>query len=213
MGKRKVHKFTREEEELLTKEFKYRSTQEMANELGLTYEEIANKAKRMGLKKTHAYLQFCGHRFTGMEGVKYRYKKGSIAHNKGKKMDPEVYEKVKSTFFKKGNIPHNTKYDGYERINKEGYREKRISKGKFKMVHRMVWEEQHGEIAKDMVVVFKDYDKLNCELDNLMLITHAENMIRNSITRYPSEIKELISLQSRITRLINKKENGKKQNV
>ena len=36
---------------------------------------------------------------------KFRFKKGQVSHNKGKKMSPEAYEKVKKSMFKPGQIP------------------------------------------------------------------------------------------------------------
>ena len=48
-----------------------------------------------------------------------RFQKGLIPHNKGKKMSPEVYEKAKATMFKSGNIPHNHRAVGSERVNVE----------------------------------------------------------------------------------------------
>ena len=42
-------------------------------------------------------------------------------------------------------------------------------------LHRAVWVEHHGEIPDGMMVSFRDSDPLNCDIDNLMLISKSEN--------------------------------------
>lgn len=104
----------------------------------------------------------------------------------------------KRTQFKKGNVPHNTKHNGYERINADGYVEVRIKKGKFALKQRLVWEDANGPIPKSHIVVFKDGNKQNCRIDNLELITRAENMIRNSVHNYPEELVPSLTYVARI---------------
>lgn len=55
-----------------------------------------------------------------------------------------------------------------------------------------------------MLVVFKDGDTLNCELSNLELISKEENMSRNSITRYPTEVRSAIVQLAHLNKQINK---------
>lgn len=43
--------------------------------------------------------------------MKSRIPKGNIPPNKGKKMDAELKERIKHTFFKKGDLPRNTLHD------------------------------------------------------------------------------------------------------
>ena len=40
--------------------------------------------------------------------------------------------------------------------------------------HRRLWETEHGPIPAGHVVAFKDGDKQNVTLDNLVLMTRAE---------------------------------------
>lgn len=112
------------------------------------------------------------------------FKKGQVSHNAGKRqvdfMTPEAIERTKVTRFKKGIIPHNTKFDGAERISKDGYIEIRISKGKYVHKHRNEWEKVNGKIPKAMILVCKSNNKLDCSPGNWELITRAENMERNS---------------------------------
>jgi hypothetical protein len=63
---------------------------------------------------------------------------------------------------------------------------------------------------KGLVVRFKDNNKLNLDPANLEAITREEHQLRNSVHNLPEEIKEVINLKRRITKLIT--ENGKRQN-
>ena len=70
------------------------------------------------------------------------FQKGQVPMNKGKKMPPEVYEKAKATMFKSGNIPHNHRAVGSERVNVDGYVEVKIAEpNKWKLKQRLVYEE------------------------------------------------------------------------
>lgn len=50
---------------------------------------------------------------------------------------------------------------------------------RWEFLHRAIWEEHNGPIPDGMYVIFKDNNKLNCDIDNLMLISKAENAIMN----------------------------------
>ena len=140
-------------------------------------------------------------------GYATRMKPGQVAHNKGKPMPDYVYEKVKCTFFKKGNKTYNEKFDGYERLDKDGYIMTRIRKGKFVLKHRLLWKQHHGDIPKGMVVVFKNKDKYDIRIENLELITMQENMERNRLTKYPVELQKAIKLKNQLKNKINEKQN------
>lgn len=140
-----------------------------------------------------------------------QYQPGRTPENKGKKqsefMSQEGIERTKSTRFKTGHEPHNTKFDGHERISKDGYIEIRVKKGKYALKHRWMWEQKHGKIPPGHIVIFKDADRMNIQLDNLELISRDENAIRNKLApNYPREIQKAEYLLTKIKR----KTNGKK---
>lgn len=111
-----------------------------------------------------------------------RFKKGSVPANKGKRLSPEVYEKLSKTMFKKRQIPKNYRPVGSVRINVDGYIEIKVKDpNKWKLKHRVVWEESNGKIPAGMNLIFRDNNPLNTKLDNLMLVTRAENMEMNNI--------------------------------
>jgi hypothetical protein len=112
-----------------------------------------------------------------------RRQKGDIPHNKGKKMPPEVYEKVKATMFQAKHKPHNTRFDGAEtfRHHRSGaYWYMRTEEGKWRLKHRLLWEEANGPVPPRHNIVFRDGDVNNITLENLELVTNAELMRRNS---------------------------------
>jgi hypothetical protein len=140
------------------------------------------------------------------------FKKGMIPVNKGKKqheyMSAESIEKTKATRFQKGQKPTNTKYDGHERISKDGYVEIRVSEGNYQLKHRVVWESVNGKIPKGHCISFKDGNPSNVNITNLELISREENMFRNSKHNYPQEIIPSLVLLNKLNKQINNKENG-----
>lgn len=100
-----------------------------------------------------------------------RFVPGQPAYNKGKKVSPEVYAKMERTMFKKGNIPTNHRPVGSERINVDGYIEYKYAEpNKWILKHKMIWQQVFGDVPEGYVIVFKDQNKLNCNIDNLMLV-------------------------------------------
>lgn len=130
-------------------------------------------------------------------------KKGYIPHNKGQKMKPEVYERIKHTLFAKGSKPHNTKKELHKEKHADGYWYIKISDNNWELLHRYNWEQKHGKIEKGLLLVFKDNNVDNCEVDNLELITKSENMLRNSRHKYSREIIPTKLLINEIKKKIN----------
>lgn len=151
-----------------------------------------------------------------------RVKKGNIPLNKGKKwkdfMSKEGMRNSRKTCFKKGNIPHTTKHDGcivikhgHKKRDGRPYKWIRLSKSKWQPLHAYNWKRAGNKIPKGYIVVFKNGDTMNCDISNLELISMKENVKRNSIHRYPAELKQAIRMLKKIERKI-KQQNGKKQN-
>ena len=116
------------------------------------------------------------------------YQKGHPPGNKGKKQSeycsPEAIERSKISQFKKGHVPGNLMQVGAIVVNSEGYKiRKKQMEGtlweRWEMLHRAVWVEHNGPIPEGMFVSFKDGNKLNCDISNLMLLTKSENAVMN----------------------------------
>lgn len=181
-------------------------TREVARILNRTCWSVYNMAAKLGLTKSEDFKAIKKRHEAEVllkSSKKYCFPKGHTPHNKGKKMPESVKEKVKSTMFKNGNIPANTKYDGYESVDIEGYTWVRVSQGKRRLKHRMIYEQHHGPISKTQIVKFIDGDKTNFDINNLKLISRRENMENNTIHNYPPEIKASIFLISKIKKHIH----------
>ena len=103
-------------------------------------------------------------------GRDMRFKKGMPSHNKGKKMSAELKEKMKHTFFKPGQRPANTQYDGSVRqriLNGKPYLFIRISIGNWLHLHVKLWTDANGPVPTGFNVVFKDGNTLNCVNDKI----------------------------------------------
>lgn len=126
-------------------------------------------------------------------------------------MSPEVYEKVKRTMFKKGNVPGNHRPVGSERVNVDGYIEIKVKEpSKWRLKHNVVWEQHHGKIPKGSVVIFLDRDKMNVSIDNLKMITRSEllTMIRHGLYGDSAETTEV---GTNIAKLIDSTSKAKKR--
>lgn len=151
---------------------------------GHTYKEIqAEFCKRFNkpitLNQVTGYLK----RNSLKNGLNGRFKKGNIPRYKGVK--GHCSKGSEKSWFKKGNIPQNYKPVGSERISKDGYIEIKVKDpNKWQLKHRYVWEKHNGKIPKGMILIFKDNNKLNVCLDNLILISRAENMEINRSNDY-----------------------------
>lgn len=203
-----------QERQVMINMFANNYTETICEMLNRSYCSISNQAFLMGLKKSDAFIkmelkkQAERLRIIGVAG---RYKKGREPENKGKKMPSEVYEKVKHTMFKKGQQPHNSYKDWNEvlRTDKKGkdyFMIKLPNEKKLKYKHTWIWETNNGKVQKGFNVVFKDGNQLNCILENLECISNAELMQRNTIHRFPAELKNTIRLVNKLKRNINAKE-------
>lgn len=193
-------RWTNHERQILIDLFADNYTNDICKILNRSYSSVASQSYLLGLKKSEKFmemeLQKQSERLKKV-GEKSRFKKGQYAHNKGKPMSKNVYDKIKHTFFKKGNIPHNAKFDGYETLSK-GYVEVRISQGHYEKKHRHIWMQHYGEIPENHIIIFKDKNRFNFDIDNLEMISIAENMKRNTITRFPPELRKAIHLIKKI---------------
>lgn len=204
-----------EEVEILVKMYPDHFAQEIAEQLGRSERAVHSKANSLGLKSNKekyvkAGLKGC----ISEKAIATRYQKGHASSNKGQKISPELYERLKPTMFKKGSIPHNKKPIGTEVINDDGYIMVKVANpDKWQLKHRIVWEQVHGEIPEGYNIQFKNRNRLDCRLENLYIIKRSEQMrTENSyIAKYPKPLQEIIRLKGVLNRLIHKFErNGNK---
>ena len=109
------------------------------------------------------------------------FKKGLIPWNKGKKGMPSV-GRMKETQFKKGHVSRNTLHDGAITIRtdwngRHGHRRYKWIrlKGKWLMLHVVIWKRHHGPVFPGHIVVFRNGDSMNCAVKNLRCIDRAQH--------------------------------------
>ena len=143
-------------------------------------------------------VSFCkNHKITC--GRKGYFEKGEKPWNTGTK----GLMKANSGTFKKGDVPATIKPVGSERIcTKDGYVLIKVAEPnpytgaptRYRAKHQVVWEKHNEKIPKGMLVTFLDGDKLNCDIENLELISLSENLHRNQLglNKAPKELRPTI---------------------
>jgi hypothetical protein len=207
--------FTQEETDIIIEMYPDHYTSAVAEKLGRDICAVYRKAAKLGVKKSAAFIQKELKERQAEKlrivGEHARFQKGQTPHNKSKKMAPDVYEKCSKTMFKKGQIPVNLKPEGSERKDKDGHILIKVG-NTYVHKQRYIYEQTHGiEVPKDHVVAFADGNKENFDISNLVLMTMAENMLRNTIHRYPADLKQVIKLTSKLKRIIHEKQNRRSQ--
>jgi len=198
-----MRRFTAEEDQFLRTNYLTMPTKRMATALGRSDCTARQRLKILGLSVPPGIVEI----FRKQSQIK----KGNVPANKGKRqaeyMSAESIARAKATCFKKGDLPHNTKNDMDISIRRDrrgiDYKFIRVSLAEWVPLQRYVWENAHGPIPKGMKVVFKDGNPLNCDLDNLEVLSCAELMKRNSYHNYPQPIAQVIQLRGALNRKIN----------
>ena len=207
-------KWTQQEIDTLTRMYPNHYAREIADILGRGISSIHCKANSLGLESSLEKIQRTGYETSkSPASIAARFQKGSVPLNKGKKVSPEVYSKIQPTMFKKGRTPVNHREVGAERVNVYGYIEIKVSEpNSWRLKHRVMWEQVNGTIPRGYNVQFKNHNPLDCRIENLYLISKAEQMAKENsfYAKYPKEIQEIIRLKGVVNRAIHKAEkNGK----
>lgn len=207
-------KWTQQEIDTLTRMYPNHYAREIADILGRGISSIHCKANSLGLESSLEKIKRAGYETSkSPASIAARFQKGSVPPNKGKKVSPEVYSKIQPTMFKKGHSPVNHREVGSERINVYGYIEIKVAEpNRWRLKHQVMWEQVNGTIPRGYNVQFKNHNPLDCRIENLYMISKAEQLrTENSLmARYPKKIQEIIRLKGVVNRAIHKAEkNGK----
>ena len=185
----KYLKYTEEQARWIRRNYKEKNIQELTTEFNRRFETHKTAGRIKAFTTNHKIT-------SGRTG---RFEKGSVPWNKGTK---DLTGPNKGSF-KKGNIPANSKPLGTERVDaKDGYILIKVaernpntgSQTRYKHKHVHIWEQAHGPVPNGMVVAFKDSDKSNFALENLMLISRAGLLYFNQLgyTDMPGELKPYV---------------------
>ncbi len=210
LNRGKLRIFTRDQDLYLREAYKSKTLVEIAEDMNAHF----------GLSLTADQLKsYCGNHkiHSGRTGC---FEKGHRSWNAGTK--GAGLTGPNSGSFKKGSVPPNRKPLGSERIDtKDGYIYIKVAETdpytgfptRYKLKHHHVWEQYYGPIPDGKIVTFIDGNKLNCAIDNLEMITLAENAVLNKLgVRYAPDdmrpaVKNLVKLTMRAREL--KKESRK----
>lgn len=140
-----------------------------------TSQELADKLGRTKASVGGACIRYNIHPTKPLKG----FKKGNRPHNKGKKHNVNNHK----TRFKKGNRPPNSWEDGQEGMAQDGggkcFYYKPPGQSKRVKLSKWNWERVHGPIPAGHLIIHLDGNKTNCKVENLEIITRAENLKRN----------------------------------
>ena len=145
-----------------------------------------------------------------------RVQKGHTPFSKGKKWDeymsPESQARSRMTTFKKGDTPHNTQPLGSISIM-VGYWVMKVSHTgnqhqKWKFLHRLLWEKEKGPIPKGMNVVFRNGDRNDIRMENLMLMDRKEMARYTPMDDSEPEMQRFSEIVARVAAKVAEKMKG-----
>lgn len=196
-------KWTPEENKKLAKLYPERSNSDLSEIFGVSLHQIKGKAQRMGLRKSQDHME---------RSSLGQFTKGMTPWNKGVSYMP----KNGATRFQKGNKPHTWLPIGAIANRSDRDNEWNIKVADtgtratdWRPLAEYVWVQAGFEPpTTNEVIRFKDGYKANgpsCyKIERLEKITRAENMERNTIHRYPEELKGAMRMLGKLKKEIGK---------
>ncbi|MFN3319967.1 MAG: HNH endonuclease [Allorhizobium sp.] len=118
---------------------------------------------------------------TGRDG---RLKPGNVPLNKGKRCPDGVggrHPNSRKTQFRRGRLPHNTKYAGHERVSVDGYVEISVDETnphtgferRYVLKHLWLWENANGPLPEGQALKCLDGNRLNTDPSNWQAVPRA----------------------------------------
>jgi hypothetical protein len=186
------------------------ATAEVAAHVGRSIGKCYQKAAALGLRKSAAFMESDkagriqrGHQNPNM--IASRFKPGQPVWNKG--MKGWAAPGTEATRFKPGIVPANRQQVGALRINSDGQLDIKLYEGlrAWVQLSHYTWFVEHGTwVPRGMCLRFINGDVHDPRIENLRLLTRAENMRLNSVhTIYPPEVAKLVQLRGALNRQIN----------
>lgn len=206
--------WTPSEDALMRERYPDSAMPELVRLLRRSASSIYGRAEVLGLSKSAEYMagpHACRLRREDNPGIAHRFQQGHKPWNAGAK-GWKAGGRSAETRFKPGQRPHTWQPIGSERFSKEGYLQRKVTDTGYPPrdwvgVHVLLWQEHNGPVPPGHIVIFRDKNKRNITIDNLELITRAEHCRRNSIHRYPPELKATIRALGKLKRTIEAKVN------
>lgn len=183
------------------------AAEEIAAALGRSERQVYRVAHSLGCRKSREWMAERTREALAdprHPGRRTSFKRGQVPWNKGKPFNPGG--RSVETRFKPGRRPEearNYKPIGSTRVSRDGYLERKVSDDRalsssrrWVGVHRLVWEATHGPVPRGHIVTFRPGCRTTVEeeitVEKLELISRTQGMERNSVHRYPPEIKRVL---------------------
>lgn len=207
-----------EEEAELRRRYPDEPTAVLAKDLRRSLTAVYGRARRLGLEKSQAYLDSpaaCRLRRGDAVGAACRFRKGQVPANKGLRRPGWAAGRMRETQFKKGHRGGRAgqlyQPIGAERLSKDGYLQMKVNddlplQRRWRAVHVLLWESAHGPVPPGHAVTFRNGDKADIRLENLVLITRRDLMARNSVHNLPAPLVGAIQALGVLTRAIRRRE-------
>lgn len=179
------------------------------NYKGVGPKEMAERLNaEFGTEYTRAQIKgfYCNHGLnSGLDGRWTHDRRPDTSKMKGRHLST-------ATEFKKGQKALNKMDVGTVIVNSDGY--KMIKTGdphQWEFLHRKVWQEKNGPIPEGHMIIFLDGNRLNCEPENLRLVSKAENAVLNShgMRFSDPELTEMAANLAKLTVVAGKKKRKK----
>lgn len=219
--------WSRKDLAFLQRTYPHKRTDDIARILSRSIGSVYGKAQALNLHKTRAFLESAesGQLRKGESrpgSVPTQFKKGQIPANKGIRRPGWAPGRMAETQFKKGHrsgiAARNWVPIGTFRTDSEGFVRIKVREAVYgkeptgfgnvrvwPLYNRHLWEQHHGPIPPSHIVAFKDGNRANCAIENLELISRADNARRNSMwTNYPRELAEVIQLAGALKRKLRR---------
>lgn len=173
------------------------------NNQGKTAKELAELINQtFSMNLTADQIKAVRARLKIKSGLTGYFEKGHVSHNKGKK-GLRIPGSEKG-WFQKGHQPWNYAKVGDEAWTTDGYLKVKIAEpNKWRHKHVLEWEKHNGKVPEGFMLTFRNGNHADCSLENLTLISKAENSIMNN-QHLRSEDPELTDSGIYLARLKNK---------
>lgn len=143
-----------------------------------------------------------------MTGRTGRYAEGNVPHPGARPKGPNA------TSFKPGDVPRSHQPVGKEVTRSDGYIYVKVGEPRsWKMKHRLVWEQHHGQIRRGVNIQFYDSNRSNCDISNLYAVTREQSAWLNRRTGFaalPTETRPSVVMVAKVECALNAIKRGER---
>lgn len=171
------------------------------------YRELGSDRMKDEMEKTfgHYVSKFCLKRYRSEHGLlcdnNGQFEKGHVPFTKGKHPEeycsPDALERMRGTYFRKGDGPHNTCPIGTIVLSTEGYFRIKVRDDlpqkwrNWKQLSHVIWEKANGPIPEGMEVMFLNGNRKDVRIENLALVDNRRRGYMRNFQVDDEEVQKL----------------------